>query len=339
MEISGYHRKIRGHAELLREELRRRHPHEGNENGNVAPLLQALGIRLHVADRPPAGCSVAGSCDHSTQTVTVVRSGKGRMRFTALHELGHLLGEDLDEFQDAVYAHGRAMGRLVEEDACDAFASLLLLPDEHLNTVLAGHGRSARGLRDLISASPASLEACAVAVAQRLASPGYVLLVDDDGSTRFAARSGDVLPIGRGSDQSGSDLRPLLAGGPPLRDRGALAFAGGSLTHELYIDAIRHDGLVLAVACESEPDWPQLQTPVEPTAAPRSVDGHCDECGTDYTGWQVCGRCRMPRHDTCGRCGCVPAAARGERTCSACFTTLPPAAFDGASATCTTCTG
>ncbi len=339
MDISSYHRKIRGHADLLRAELRRRQPHDVDAKGNVAPLLEALGIRLHVADRPPAGCSVAGSCDHSTQTVTVVRAGKGRMRFTALHELGHLLGEDLDEFQDAVYAHGREAGRLVEEDACDAFASLLLLPDEHLDTVLDAHGRSARGLRELISQCPASMEACAVAVAQRLASPGYVLLVDDDGTTRFAARSGDVLPISRGSDQSGSDLRRLLSGAASLRDRGALAFAAGSHTHDLYIDAIRHDGLVLAVACESEPDWPQLQTPVGPSAAPRSVDGHCDECGTDFNGWQVCGTCREPRHDACGRCGCETAAARGERLCTACYTMLPPAAFDGPSHTCTTCTG
>jgi hypothetical protein len=339
VNISGYHRKICDHAHLLRAELARRRPQSFDVTAEVAPLLGELSIRLKVVDQPPSGCSVAGSCDHATQTITVVRAGKGRMRFTALHELGHLLGDDLDDFQDSIYAHGRAAGRPVEEDACDAFASMLLLPDEHLDTVLDSSGLSARGLRDLIRNSRASMEACAVAIAQRLASPGYVLLVDLDGTTRFAARSGDVLPISRGTDQSGGDLRPMLTGTPSMRSRGALVFAAGSLTHELYLDGVEYDGLVLAVACESDPDWPQLHTPAKQTATARGIDAHCTECGSEFTGWRVCEVCAEPRHEACGRCACVTAAIRGERLCATCFTMLPPNAFDGASSSCTSCTG
>ncbi|BEP13844.1 hypothetical protein acdb102_21550 [Acidothermaceae bacterium B102] len=339
MDISGYHRAVRGHADLLLAELTSRDAGRFDTAGNVSPLLEALSIRLNVVDAPPSGCSVAGSCNHATQTITVVRAGKGRMRFTALHELGHLLGEDLDDFQDAVYGHGRKAGRPVEEDACDAFAATLLLPTEHLVASLDTHGRSARGLRDLINTSQASMEACAVAVAQRLASPGYVLLVERVGTTRFAARSGDVFPIARGTDQSGRGLRPVLTGTPSLRGRGALAFASGSGTHELYLDSVEHDGLVLAVACESDPDWPQLQTPATPNVTATGVEAHCSECGVDFTGWRVCDVCGEPRHQTCGRCGCETATVRGERLCHTCFSMLPPKAFAGFAESCVSCTG
>jgi hypothetical protein len=339
VDISRYHRTIRSHADLLLAELTRRHPDGLDTAGNVSPLLKALSIRLNVVEAPPSGCSVAGSCDHATQTITVVSASKGRMRFTALHELGHLFGEDLDAFQDAVYAHGRKAGRPVEEDACDAFASMLLLPDEHLDTALNAHGLSARGLRDLINTSHASMEACVVAFAQRLASPGYVLIVERDGATRFAARSGDVLPIGRVTDQSGSDLRPMLTGSPSLRGRGTLTFGAGAGTQELYLDAVEHHGLLLAVACESDPDWPQLQTPTTATVASRRVQAHCGECGEEFTSWRVCDACGEPRHETCGRCGCEMTAVRGERLCSKCFMRLPPKAFAGSAASCTFCTG
>jgi hypothetical protein len=339
VEISGYHRKVRGHAQLLLSELDLRLPNGFDPTGNVAPLLDTLGIRLHVVDQPPSGCSVAGSCNHQTQTVTVVSAGKGRMRFTALHEVGHLIGEDLDAFQDAVFEHAKMAGAHVEEDACDAFAAILLLPDFHLDNVLDDRGVSARGLRDLIIGSQASMEACAVAMAQRLASPGYVLLVDADGTTRFAARSGDVLPIRRGTDQTGSDLSPLFAGRPTLRSRGMLAFNAGSSTHELYLDAVEHHGLVLALACESDPGWEQLQTASTASSIDRRVHAHCLECCIDFTSWRLCSVCSEPRHETCGRCACEPSAARGERRCTACFQTLPPPAFTGSSTACTDCTG
>lgn len=339
MEISGYHRKVRSHAELLLGELERRLPSASTATSDVAPLLEALNIRLIIDDRLASGCSVAGSCDHRTQTITVVRAGRGRMRFTALHELGHLLGEDLDSFQDDVYEHAQLAGGHVEEDACDAFSSMILLPDDQVESVLAAHGLSARGFRDLIRAGQASMEASAVAISQRLASPGFVLLLENDGATRFAARSGDVFPIRRGTDQSASDLRPMLVGSPTLRTRGSLRYAAGSETQELYLDAVEHDGLILAVACESDPDWPQLQTPAGKADANRSIAAYCTECGTDFTSWRVCNVCGDPRHDTCGRCSCEASGVRGERRCSTCFQMLPPRAFAGEAASCSSCTG
>lgn len=339
MDISSYHRTIRRHADLLRIELTRRLPAGLDPTGQqVAPLLSVLGMSLKVVEKPPDGCSVAGSCDHQTQSITVVSASRGRMQFTALHELGHLLGGDLDDFQDAVYRHAGVTGGQVEEDACDAFASMMLLPDELLDSAFDIHGLSARGLADLIDTGQASIEACAVAVAQRLTSPGYVLIIDSDGTTRFAARSGDVLPIGRGADQSRGDLRTVLRGGVALRTRGSLAFAGGSGTHELYIDAVARDGLILVVACESTPDWQQLQTPAEQVAAPRGIEAYCADCDVEFTAWRLCSNCGDPRHETCGRCSCEQGALQGERMCLTCFLVQPPAAFAGSATSCRACT-
>ena len=345
MDISAYNRRTRQHAELLLAAFRRRDAGvleslTGTAGGDVAPLLEVLGMKVRVIENPAPGCSVAGSSDHRTQTVSIVRASRGRMRFTALHEAGHLLGHDDDAFQDALYAHAKTSDRQVEEDACDAFAAMLLLPDVHVDETLTRHGLTARGLADLITTGRASTEACAVAVAQRLASPGYVVVVDGDGRTRFAARSGDTLPIRRGADQTASDLRAVIGAAAPLRDRGTLQYASGASTHELYLDACTHDGLVLVVACESDPDWPQLQTPVAPKRAAGGIDGFCPGCGVDFTSWQRCSGCGEPRHDACGGCACETRPARGERMCQGgCFTVQPPAAFDGSSAICRSCAG
>lgn len=75
-----------------------------------------LGINVLTAEAAPDGCSVAGSCDRATRTITVVTAAVARMRFTVLHELAHLLGDDHGEFQDALYAVGPTK-RAVEEDA------------------------------------------------------------------------------------------------------------------------------------------------------------------------------------------------------------------------------
>jgi hypothetical protein len=340
VDVSSYSREARGHAQLLLAELLTHAPNALSELGTgVGPVLTQLGIIVQQLDRLPPGCSVAGSSDHKTRTITVVRASTGRMRFTVLHELGHLFGHDSDAFQDAVYEHGGLTDRNVEEDACDAFAALLLLPDARVADALGDAGLSARGLRALIDAGLASREACAVAVAQRLPSPGYAMIIGPDGLVQFAARSGDVLPLGRGADQTNSDLGGLIAGGPAYRDRGSLTFTGGSGTGPLYLDAIRHEDLVLVVACESDPAWDQLQTPAPAGWADRSLDGHCDDCGVDFQGWQRCPDCQEPRHSECGRCACPAPGVQGERTCPGCFILTPPAGFSGSSRLCKECTG
>lgn len=63
-----------------------------------------------------------------------------RRNFTLLHELGHYLQQTDDYLVDALISHsGTRYGeKLFEEQACNRFASLSLLPDDYVKTFLDG---------------------------------------------------------------------------------------------------------------------------------------------------------------------------------------------------------
>jgi len=329
VDVSAWGRRAREHARLLTTTLDASSPHFREalaHDGARQAIGDILNINVLTAEAAPEGCSVAGSCDRATRTITVVTAAVARMRFTVLHELAHLLGDDHGEFQDALYAVGPTK-RAVEEDACEAFAASMLLSDGVVDPALEDHGRTARGLMQLESVTDASREACAVAVAQRLTAPGYVALVKDDGTLSFAARSGDVLPIARGSDQRGSVVDAVLKGQPSLRDRGSLRFRGGTLADEMYVDVVRDGALVYIVATVDSPDWDVLHQLDTSDLSARLIDCWCEECGTEFKSPSRCEVCGEPLHDVCGRCSCEVRPLRGERTCSECFQRKPGRCF------------
>lgn len=337
MDIGAYAARARALAQLLLVELDAHAPglrEVAAGTGPLAPALQDLGVAVTVADSVGPGCSVAGSCDRPTRTITVVRAAPARMKFTALHELAHLLGDDHDQFQNQLDRLDGLTRRPVEEDACEAFAAALLLPDPVVDDLLSAVTASA--VAHLVAAVPsASREACAVAAAQRLRAPGYVMLLDSTGTAVFTARSGDALPIARSTTQAGSVLDPLLQSRRPVRDRGELVFASGSRTQPLYVDAAEVDGVSYVVAVTDQPDWPVLHVPDRSTVADSGIAGHCEQCATDFTSWRRCHDCGEPRHADCGTCGCsTPPPARGARMCSACRVELPARCFPDASDVC-----
>src|SRR6478609_2875039 len=203
MDTSAWGRRARAHAAMLTTALDAQAPTFSQvlaERGAQIAITDLLNIPVFVSKSASPGCSVAGSCDLTARTITVVRASSGRMRFTALHELAHLLGDLDGDFQDAL-ASAPQTKRDDEEDACEAFAARLLLPDSAIDPVLAAHGLNARGFIALTEATTASREASAVALAHRMEAPGYVALIDEDLNLRFAARSGDAFPLARGSAQ------------------------------------------------------------------------------------------------------------------------------------------
>lgn len=337
MDIGAYAARARALAQLLLADLDAHAPglrEVAAGTGHLAPALKDLGVTVTVTDSVPDGCSVAGSCHRPSRTITVVKAAVPRMKFTALHELGHLLGDDHVEFQTELHRLAQVTRRPVEEDACEAFAAALLLPEPVVDAVLTAV--TARSVAELIAAAPsASREACAVAAAQRLRAPGYVMLLNSAGRAVFTARSGDAFPIARGTSQADSVLDPLLRTGLPVRDRGGLVFARGSRTQALYVDAAEADEVRYVVAVTDDPDWEVLHVPDRSSATDRGIEGHCEQCSTDFTSWQRCDDCGEPRHAECGSCGCsVPPAARGARMCSLCRTELPSLCFPDASDVC-----
>lgn len=349
MHVSALSRRCRDIADLLEADLDRREPGFAAAvaaGGNLRELLpERLGISVTVAEASASGCSVAGSS--SGNAITVVRASPARMRFTALHELAHILAEASDDVQDQIWHLGATRSRRsaqsardLEEDVCDAFAAGLLLPDERVEALLGSAGRTARGLHALVTGTAASREACAVALAQRLEAPGYAGVAYSDGRVSFVARSGDVLPVARGADQRGGVLGPLVAGVAALTEQGALLFASGAPTDELYIDARRIEDRIYFVATTDRADWEAVSTrgADEPGRHERFVTGYCEICSEDFEVPSPCKACGEPRHLACGGCGCDSPPAAGARICQGdCRLELPAPAFEAGSDICQEC--
>jgi hypothetical protein len=311
-----------------------------HKSGALAALSADSAVTLLVTDnRASGGCSVAGTCDVDQRIITVTRASAGRMRYSALHELGHLVMADCDDYQDAYVDVSCSVSDRVRltEDVCEAFAASLLLPDS--DEQIAKHlvCLDARGLRDLASQLDASREACAVWVSQHMTAPGYALICNSNGLLQFAARSGDAIPLSRGASQRDSALQPLFSSSPSLRDRGRLRFGSGAMGEELYIDAVRDGQLMYAIATTDTPDWPVLHQPfVEPPV--EALEGWCEDCSTSFRSYRACTGCGSPKHQQCGSCDCPPDTSAA-RVCTKCYMERHFNQFDGTSTVCQDCLG
>lgn len=115
-----------------------------------------------------------------------------RVRFTLLHELGHYLIDAIDSaLYDLIDALAGSVGdpAQIEERICQRFAATLLVSDKLLDHVVGGAHPTAAHIQALRRLSPASWQAVAVRVAQRLPGPGAVVLLRSPGRLAFAATS------------------------------------------------------------------------------------------------------------------------------------------------------
>lgn len=321
-------------AALLSASIERKQPGFSDyvrDKGARAAAEDLLGITVHVANNVNSDCGVAGSSDASRRTITVARANSARMRFTTLHEIGHVEGAWDIPFQEAI--EDSALTKVAvdknwaEEDACEQFAANLLLPEGTVHNVIESQKLTAAGLWTLRQAVDASLQACAVAWAHQLSATGYVAILDSEGKVQFAARSGDVFPLRRGCDQSDTELWRRVAGSS-WRGRGRFAFVGGSLTDEFEIDSVRTTSGVIAVAVSDSPEWPvPFRRPPPGLISDALIDAYCEECATEFQAGSRCNDCSQPRHEACGRCACAVAPTRGARTCTGCNLTLPSHCF------------
>lgn len=342
MEISAAGRRARELAGHLVEHLAQEYPslHLAIIGGDALEAVETeTSINVLVIEEPAKGsCSIAGTCDVDRRTITVTQASLGRTRYSVLHELGHLMMSESDDYQDAyVDLAGSVQNRArLTEDVCEAFAAILLLPHGTEQALELDIRLDARGLRNLSASSKASREACAVWVSQHMRAPGYALICSSDGSLQFAARSGDAVPLARGSAQVGSVLQPLFSGESSLRSRGRLRFGSGALGEQLYVDGVRDGRLVYAVAVTDSPDWPVLHQPAS-GAAVEAIEAWCDDCGASFRAYRVCADCGAPKHPDCGRCECDLGASSTERPCMSCFLIRHASQFDGDSTVCKDC--
>lgn len=297
--------RARGLAEHLRDALGAR----GYDVDELRPdpisyVRDVMGLAVEVAP-PSAGCSVAGS--YRDNRITVAAAGASRQAFTVLHELGHYLSDHATGFFDAALAADRrTVERDVVEDACESFAASVLLPEEDVEALLAEQACTVRAFTTLLDQrGNASLEACAVAFAHRLPAPGYVVFCERDGTLRFAARSGDALPLARGCDQNGTVLDSVLRGQPTAQLHGALRYRSGSFTARYYADVARWQQLVVAVLVTDHAGWVNLHVPDTSGLDEHKIEAFCDHCDTEFTAWRNdCPHGDAPVHAVCGRCSC-----------------------------------
>ena len=288
---------------------------------------------------PPADtggrCSVAGAyyVNENPPLLTVAdTTSPGRRAFTALHELGHHLQQSDPDLADLVDLHeGNADS--FEDAACDAFAADMLLPEERVARHLPDGTPTADDVVALRHDSAASRAAVCVRAAQRLASPGLVLLLDREGTVQFAASY--LLPRpARGSDQSAApvirDALTSAAGRGRARGRTRLRYRDGIEGDELYAQAAPMDGYLVIVAVTDHAPWETgFNLPIAQTG-PRATWRICvhPECGDEFQTFEPpCARCGTPTCPECGRCRCAPAVK--EQRCPRCFTVYPPSYFDG----------
>lgn len=288
-----------------------------------------------------ADCSVAGAyvAGESPPVIAVAQSlSPGRRAFTALHELGHHLQRTTDGLADTLLEQPDD-GRALEEAACNSFAATIAIPGQLMHRHIDEAGPTAHAIVALwqdpaISASRAAV--CARA-AERLRSPGHVLLLDSDGTVTFGSTYG-LPPLRRGSDQSRiAVVRDTLA--DPSRahsGRTAIVYRDGIVGQELYAQAKNMGGHVVLVAVTEHAPW--LKDVFElPTAdtGPKAQWWTCTNCDHGFYAFgKRCSSCGAPKCEHCGQCDC---RAVTERLCRGCFMKLPLRAFDGASDRCRDC--
>lgn len=292
---------------------------------------ESVEVRWVDAGSLPPGCSIAATYNRSMSPARISiaqDASAGRRRFSVLHEYAHHLRYQVPEVLTSLFeARGRSSA--IEEKMSDAFASFVLIPEE-VRLQAFEDGVTAKSVVELIAASSASEEAVAVAAAEAMSEPGYVLLLNPAGQAVFAARSGDVYPVVRGTAQSGDLLRAATGGN--VRCLATIEQGGGVRTGELHIDSAPARSHVVVVAVDGRPAWsPGFSLGRNHYSAP--PDGWCVDCSKEFSNYQTCRFCHEPVCPDCGDCGCESRPVQGERTCEGCWTEQPPAAYSSPTAT------
>ena len=324
-------------ARHLIAELHHRHPQAATLLGAdpITALPHIPGLRVvidHTARNPV--CPIEGTYDAATTTIRYRPTGNdARDRFTLLHELGHHLLAINDGWNyDVVPLLTQAKVKIhVEERLVNAFASLVLIPDEQADSALA-RGVTAVAVRDLYLSTEASATAC---LARCLLEPGdrLVMLANGAGHVWYAQSNGEPYAPSTEVEQ------PAIAHGAlrAIQTDGTARFTGhegiryrsGSTNTRVAFDICTEGSLVFVI--------------VEPTPFDLRVDNTRFEfsltcvagCGATFTPEEAPGRCATCSETRCPRCrGCE---CPRETYCTRCTIALPTARATAGMTVCEEC--
>lgn len=268
-------------------------------------------------------CPIDGTYNAATATIRYRQTGNpARDHFTLLHELGHHLLAISDDWNyDVVPLLSEAnVTRHVEERLVNAFASLVLIPDEKADQAFQ-RGVTATAARDLHLATEASATAC---LSRCLLEPGnrMAMLANGHGKVWYAQSNGE--PYAPSADVE----QPAIAHGAlrALNGDGTARFSGhegiryrsGKTNPHVNWDMCLDNDLVFAIV---EPARFDSRTH---RSMPNEWSLTClAGCGATFTLEESTGSCPKCREARCPRCrGCE---CPREAFCERCTLALPTA--------------
>jgi hypothetical protein len=170
--------------------------------------------------------------------------------------------------------------------------------------------------------------------AERLPSPGHVLLLNSDGLVAFSSSRGEF-PIGRGSNQSRIPVvADQLRHGGTWSGKTRIGYRDGIFGSELYAQTADLGGFVVVVALVDHAPWLSF-SPSSRDIGPVADTWVCSHCGHEFEAWeQKCNKCSVPKCPECRHCDCPPL---NERQCRSCFDLKAEHLFDAESDRCRDC--
>lgn len=304
----GLQKNIVAASQCLREELARRYPgiREIVARSPQAALESVPDVEVRWTVGPPKGaCELGGVYDGDREPplITVRRfENDKRNNFTCLHELGHHLLAQNEEWQyDVLPTLGRD-ARRVEEKIVNDFAASLLISDTDVELHL-GSGVSARGIISLIQQTHASATSCCIRALHR---PGerLIMLADLGGHIWWSGSSGSPYNPGRKVRQPAL-LRAIEraqedAGEHTIVGGEGIRYSTGNSNTDISLNVALYDALAVAVVTSTRPQsrgW---------------VDGSweeiCEQCGSGFlidNSPGHCAKCDAWKCPHCRTCDCV----------------------------------
>jgi hypothetical protein len=294
-------------------------------------------FEVSVQVRPELGeeiCSVHGSYFGSDQPISVRQAlSVARIRFSALHELGHHLLDVGDHRIDLISGPNH---RDLEEAICDEFAAEILVPDAVVDHWISAEGPTARAVIDLYHDDRvrASRAACCVAAAKKIVGSGYVMLSDLSGVARFTAVHGTPYRVAGDTPQGDDSIPAKAARIGNKRDSGRVTYRSGGYSDHHHADARLDGEYVFTVFTTGPPPWGGLSLLRRPEWQPD--EAQCDRCGEDFLPRDWCDH--DPRRPVCPSCGACSCGARVSQyqTCLGCYLQFATHLLDD-SGLCETC--
>ena len=280
----------------------------------------------YLADQMPPVLAISGSASH------------GRRTFTALHEFGHHLQQNVYDLIERLTQQEDG-GLALEDAACDSFASALLLPKQLVQQHIDAKGPSATSIVSLWQATPqVSRAAVCVRAALTLQTPGHVTLLDGDGSVVFSSTR-ELPPLRRGSDQSRVSIidAALRSPGRTIDGEAEFFYRDGIRGQNLYAQATDLGGMTVVVSVTDRAAW-RTFSPPRKDSGPKGAFRICEHvaCGYEFRTFDPpCAQCRVPTCPECGRCNC--GLQIREHVCPSCYLLKAAHRFDPAVGICLDC--